>query len=597
LLLSACGGGGGSDSGPDTGTDSGQVMIGITDADGDFVRYVVSIESMTLEREDGSVVDTMPSSVSTDLAQLVDATELFSSITVPQGTYTAAHLRINYTDADVAVERDGQTADAVVVDANGQNPGTVDVDLNFDALSRLVVRPGVPALLNIDFDLASSNSVDLSTTPVTVTAEPFLVADLDAADGKELHLGGTFQSADTSGSTYSIDLRPFLRHDGNFGGLTIHVTDATTYEVDGTPYTGADGLAALAAMDAGSPTRADVTFNATDKSLTATSVLAGSSVPGASLDAVQGWVTQRDGDTLHMRGVTLVRQSGDVSFTDDVEVTLGSDLVVRQEGNPEASLDATSISVGQRLTAGGTLNMDNAALPTMDASFARLLETHVSGDVTSANPGTLVVGLDAVDARAPSDFDYAGTGVDANSDANADAYEIDTGTIDLSGIAAGTPVRVFGFVTPFGAAPPDFQASTVEDVTNASWRMDLDYPDGSTDAFTSLEAGSGDVSATMVLNLSDDALGNIHTLRRGGVFTDLQTLPASPSIVGATDGHRIYGIIQNGDVQVFLDYDRFVAELTSRMDGSVMVMRFHAVGHYDEGTNTFAAERVAIQLQ
>src|SRR5262249_36957782 len=159
----------------------------------------------------------------------------------------------------------------------------------------------------------------------------------------------TLQGTDTSGSTYSVDLRPFLRHDGNFGSTTVHVSDATTYEIDGTPYTGADGLAALAGMSTGTPTRADVTFDAPNRTLTATNVLAGSSVPGADLDAVQGWVTQRDGDVLHMRGVTLVRQSGTVSFTDDVEVTLGADLVVRQQGNPEAQLDASSISVGQKV--------------------------------------------------------------------------------------------------------------------------------------------------------------------------------------------------------------------------------------------------------
>ena len=611
LMLGACGGGGSDADSPDTGAsgcsnsaDCGEVMVGITDADGDFVRYVVSIESMTLERTDGAIVNTMPDSATIDLAQFVDVTELLSTATVPQGTYRTAHLRIDYTNADVAVERDGGEVAAQVVDSNGDPLGVVDVDISFDALSRLVVRPGIPALLAIDFDLAASNTVDLTTTPVTVTAEPFLLADVNAADGKELHVAGGLQSADMADGTYRVQLRPFFRRAGDSGEATVTVTDETTYEVDGTPYTGADGLAAIADLADGAPTFANVTFDADDRALVATSVLAGSSVPGSDLDAIDGLVTSRDGDVLQVHGATLIRASGDVSFGADVEVTLASDLIVRQSGNPEADLDASAISVGQHITASGELNTDSSNAVTMQASHVRLLETHVSGDVQSVDPGALVVGLDAVDVRSPSMFDFTGTGIDAGSDADPSAYEIDSGSIDLAGIAAGTPVRVFGFVAPFGSAPPDFQARTVEDVTNAAWRMDLNWPDGSTEAFASLGSGSAEEDASIVLNLSDEALGHIHVLRRGGVFTDLLTLPASPLIVAGADvatpegrAPRIYGIFQNGEVQLFLDFARFTEELANRMDGSVAVVRFHAMGSYDEGNNTFAAQRVAILLQ
>jgi Domain of unknown function (DUF4382) len=591
VLLSACGGGSSSDSGPTVGqNDQGTVMIGVTDADGDFLRYAVAVQSITLDRSDGATVETLPAAVTTDLAQFVDLTELFSAKTVPAGTYTAAHLRLDYSNADIAVEQNGEAVEANAVDADGNPLGVVDVDINFASLSRLVVRPNLPALLAIDFDLAASNSVDLTTSPPTVTAQPFLLASVNPADGKTLHVAGPLQSADASGSSYEVDLRPFHRHDGAFGNVTVQVSDSTTYEIDGTAMTGADGLAALAQLPADTPTLAEVTLNASDRALEAVNVLAGSSVPGADLDAVEGWVTSRDGDVVHVQGATLVRTSGELSFGNDVEVTLAPDVVVHEAGNPDAALDATAISVGQHVIAGGALNMDDPEQITLDASAVRLMETHVSGTVNVAQAGSLELSLDAIDTRAPSSFDYTGTGTSADMDADPQAYEVDTGSLTLANIAAGTPVRVFGMVMPFGAAPPDFQARTVEDVTDAAWRMDVSWPDGSTAAFASLEAGA------IVLDLSDPALG-VDRLRRGGVFTDLTTLPAAPSIVGNADGHGMYGIWQDHSVQVFLDYGRFVQELTNRMDGSTQIARMHAVGSYDEGSNSFAAQRLAVLLQ
>jgi hypothetical protein len=601
LALGACGGGSDGDDGgstpppPPGGTDSGTLMIGLTDADGDFMRYAVEIEALTLERDDGAVVEALPNASMIDLAQFVDVTELFSTLSVPLGTYSAAHFTIDYSEADIAVERDGETVDAVVVDANGDPLTTVDVEVNFDEESQLVVAQGVPAIMQVDFDLAASNTVDLTTTPVTVTAEPFLLATVEAADGKTVLVTGPLTGADASDGNYTIDLRPFHRASGAFGEANVQVDDETTYEIDGQAYTGQEGLDALAALPEGTPTIAEVTLDVEARTLHGSNVLAGSSVPGADLDAVEGWVTSRDGNVVHVRGATFVRESGELSFGDDVDVTLAADVTVRQLGNPDAELDASAISVGQRVTAMGTLNLDDPELATMEASIVRLKDTHVSGDVTEVQSGAIVVDLEAVDVRDPSNFDYTGTGTSAETDADPDAYEIDTGSLGLEGIEVGTPVRVFGFVAPFGAAPPDFLASSVTNVTETAWRMDVRWPEGSTAAFATLEAGN------IVLDLTDPALGEVHYLRHGGVFTDLFDLAASPTITGPesseSESTPTYGIWQAGVVQVYDSFDSFVTDLTARMDGSVEIRRMHAVGAYDEGTNSFAANRIAVQLE
>lgn len=602
LSLGACGGSsdgdddGGNAPPPPGGVDSGTLMIGITDADGDFLRYAVEIEQITLERDDGAVVEALPNASTIDLAQFVDVTELFSTLSVPIGTYSAAHFTIDYSNADIAVERDGETVEAVVVDANGDPLTTVDVEVNFDAESQLVVAQGVPAIMQVDFDLAASNTVDLETTPVTVTAEPFLLATVEAADGKTVLVTGPLTGADASDGTYSINLRPFHRSSGAFGEATVVVDEETTFEIDGQAFTGQEGLDALAELPEGTPTIAEVTLDVENRTLLGENVLAGSSVPGADLDAVEGWVTSRDGDVIHVRGATFVRETGELSFGDDVDITLAPDVVVRQFGNFEAELDASAISVGQRVTAMGTLNLDDPELATMDASIVRLKDTHVSGDVTEVGSGSIVVDVEAIDVRDPSNFDFTGTGASAGTDADPDAYEIDTGSLALEGIEVGTPVRVFGFVSPFGVAPPDFVASSVTNVTETAWRMDVRWPEGSTAAFATLESGA------IVLDLTDPALGPVHYLRHGGVFTDLLDLAGSPTITGPESAEEsaaapTYGIWQDGVVQVFDTFDAFVADLTARLDGSVEIRRMHAVGAYDEGTNTFAANRIAVQLQ
>jgi hypothetical protein len=597
LFLAACGGGSDSDmSSPASPTDCsnaadcGGVMIGITDADGDFVRYAVAIESLTLDRQDGAEIETLPATVTIDLAQFTDVTELFTSATVPRGVYTGAHLRIDYSNADIAVERSGETVAAVAVDPNGDPLTTVDVDVTLDELSRLMVQPGAPVLLGIDFDLAASNSVDLTTTPVTVTAQPFLLAEVNPADGKTLHAAGGLVSADTSNDSYDMHLRPFYHRNSDFGAVTLHVDDATTYEINGTPFSGAEGLAALAQLPAGTPTLAKVVESVADHALNAVTVLAGSSVPGADLDAVEGWVSSRDGDVLQLHAVTVVPNGGDVTFSDDFEVQLASDVSVRESGSLENALDASAISVGQRIVASGSLGDTASSNPSLEASNVRLLETTVAGEASSVEP--FVMNVDAFDFQSPANFSFSGTGSSIENDADPAAYEIDTGNLSLANVEVGTPLHVVGMVAPFGAAPPDFVARTVIDVSAAAWRLDVAWPDGSTAPFASLEPGS------IVLDLSDPALGNIHTLRRGGVLTNLDSLPASPAIVPARPSNLgIYGIWQNGEIQVFLDFKRFVTELTARLNNGASVLRMHAIGDYDEGGNSFDAQRITIQLQ
>jgi hypothetical protein len=86
LALSAYGGGGLAIQAPapvqgcDT-TTYGTLMIGLTDADGDFLSYSVDVVSLSLRKADGTVVQALPTRQRVDFAGLVDLTELVTAAT------------------------------------------------------------------------------------------------------------------------------------------------------------------------------------------------------------------------------------------------------------------------------------------------------------------------------------------------------------------------------------------------------------------------------------------------------------------------------------------------------------------------------------
>ena len=73
-------------------------MIGLTDADGDFLSYSVDVVSLTLTKADGAIVETLPMRQRVDFADLVDLTELVTAATIPNGDYVGASIRLDLED-------------------------------------------------------------------------------------------------------------------------------------------------------------------------------------------------------------------------------------------------------------------------------------------------------------------------------------------------------------------------------------------------------------------------------------------------------------------------------------------------------------------
>ena len=153
-LVGCSGGGGMNSNAPATGTPGAQscnatdcspLFIGITDADGDFLSYSVDVVSLTLKKATGTVVETLPVSTRVDFAQLVDLTEFVTAATIPNGTYVEGTMRLDYSNADVTVEVNGEPRPATIVGQDGQPLGQVDVQIMLDDRNHVVIGPGRPA--------------------------------------------------------------------------------------------------------------------------------------------------------------------------------------------------------------------------------------------------------------------------------------------------------------------------------------------------------------------------------------------------------------------------------------------------------------------
>src|SRR6267378_758133 len=458
--------------------DEGVVAIGLTDTPGDFLTYTVDITSLTLAKADNTtVVQTLPQRTRIDFAQVVDLTEFVTGATIPAGTYVSATLNLDYTNADIQVDDGTGTPVPVlptnILDSLGVQARTLPMRVKLDPARPLVIAPLVSSLIDLDFNLAASNLVDMSTpaSPI-VTVNPLLVADVNLDSPKPHRIRGPLDGVDTQAGSFTLILRPFNLLQGDLGRVSFLTDGNTTFEINQTSFQGSAGLAALAQQSRLTAVMAVGTFDPATRRFTATEVLAGSSVPFGTSDVLTGNVTARtNNNILTVQGAEIARSNGTMSFLNTVSVTVANTTNVVSQKNPSGPQiaivpDISGISVGQRVTVFGALSGTS-----MDArtGLVRLLVTQLNGTVNSKGSGIVAMKLARIDGRPISLFNFSGTGPTAGSDADPNSYQVATSTLDLSSIVPNTPLKVRGFVRAFGQATAtnDFGAIALVDVTNA----------------------------------------------------------------------------------------------------------------------------------
>lgn len=608
-ILAGCGGGGSPSAGmpeqtascdpddPATFSECGTVLIALTDADGDFVSYAVDVLSLSLETANGRTVETLPNSTRINFTDYVDLTELVSMANVPPATYVAGTIRLDYSNAEVFVESNGDAVQAIVTDHDGAALQQTELKIVLPEQKRLVVTRGRPALLQLDFDLGASHTVDLSTSPVTAMAEQFIVAEIQPVDEKDIRVRGPLVDVDVDALTYTVALRPFRDRHGDFGRLTVNVTETTEFEVNDAVFVGSDGLRALSDSGVGTATVAQGTLVVAKREFTASLVLAGTSVPGIERDAVIGNVIKRDGNFLTVRGATIVPIDRRAHFHDDVVVEIGPDTKVFKDGDRATTLGIDAISIGQRVTVRGRLTAPatDALAPQIlfDATegVVRMHVTRLAGIVNAVLPGTTDITLQSIDRRRVGIFDFSGTGASEADDADPDNYTIAAGNLTLADFAEGKPIVARGFPTAFGAAPPDFVGRTFIDYTDVVAAVGIAW--GS--AGTAAPFASIGLDGIVIDRLNAD-IGLRHYVKFGPVLIDLTALDSDIAIV-PRDGDRQAFYIRTGDsLRMYADFAEFVDDLALSLDGSTKARSMHAHGKYDVAGNVFTAYKIGVYL-
>ena len=586
---------------------------------GNFSTYVVGVSVYSMTRSDGYIA--YPAGYTyeefADLTQRVDLSELLNAVGIPTGSYTSVVIGIDYLSPVVYLK--GATTAASVKDSGGTiDPGILYVTVKFDPSHPFVLSLNQSTPLALDFNLEASNTVNVSTNVVTV--KPFVEAVSPSNDTKPVRARGLFVAANTGQSNFVEDLRPFEDNVySTVGALQVDTTPSTYYNVDGKVYTGATGLAAVAAVAANTPIEAYGTLVSGGSStkitpeLTATQVYAGTVVSNGQYEHVRGIITGVSGTSLTVADATYLYYEGYCisnlcyQYFPTATIKVSPSTVVTEDN--VASTAFSLFSVGSQIDAIGTgsQNSSTGAL-TLDATngLVRLQSTPVWGTLASGASGSATLNvLSMGNTGLPaSHFHFAGTGTSSATDASAASYAVGTSAAsatapsigpDLTAVTAGTLLRIDGFPTTFGTAPPDFNATAVTPATSEPANLVVEWGgSGATAPFTSQD------STSLALNLSKADLAEVvmgpQSDCSGTATAACIPLTGTPAITISGGNQFAIGNATAG-ISMFSTSSAFASALGSTLNGSTAVYRVVAIGTYDSASNTFAATRVDVALE
>jgi len=613
-LGSSCGSpanpiGGGDTTGTDntgtdnTGTDNttGALSIAATDAPSpDITSFVVNITSIDLTKANGAQASVLPQTTAIDFADAHNLADLLCSAQVPVGNYVAMTLNLDFSTAVVELS-DGRSTSAGTVALTDQdgNPltGALAVSVDFSHAHPLVIAPGLPAHLLIDFNLDASLDITAGASSDTVVVNPAFEADTQLTHPLVTRIWGDLKSTDAAAGTFDLDIHPF--HPAVAGTVTIATTASTTWDGDDLNSDAAVNLADLALEPANTGLYVEGAFDKTAGHFVASEVHFGTDFAIGARDLGEGLVTAISGTTYTVLGRALTRSTGAVTFNTPIAATIDATTVIRQKG-ATTNLAPAHIGVGQRLFLSGTLAGSGANL-TLDCTSAasgtaRLLETQVDGLLrTTATPGAgpLTMVVQRIGARPIARFNFSGSVVAVNP-AN---FVVDTHSIDLTGMTGDNtapfttadPIGVRGLFAPAGTTgvpTANFDANSVIDRTDVSALVYAHWQTpGSASPFTAATA------FPLTLNLTHT---NIATVLRAATLAQLTgsptiTLPATPLGPFTLREGNTVTVYDGDEAQSWLD------DVNTRLAQGKTAVRFTAEGRF--ASNSLAANAIELQLK
>lgn len=605
------------------------VTVTATPSTDTFIAYRVGLDSVQLQTSGGKkTLKVLPAGTTVDFVNLLDLSEVLGIPTAAKGTYTSVAITLDYSAAQIIYD-DGSVDGLQLspVTSGGQAVGQVSVTANLDPSNPLRIAAKQSSQAALNFNLAASNSVNVSAKTVTIT--PMFAASALPIDTKQVVIRGPLAAINSSSLLFTTGLTPFGGTVSSVGELNVAASDVTTYEVNGIASTGAIGLAQLGVLSAGAPlvtygtlTSSTTTTNTavavttpastatgttpastaapltgttevastvSTVSFTASQVLAGSSVQGSGVDRISGVVSARSGNTLAIEDGTLIASDGSNTFIPGTSIiTLGPNTAVTILG--QGAVNATGpqqISVGSTVDAFGTATTSSSGAA-LDASAGRvrLDPTAAAGLVTTPGNGGLTLDLALLGGRSATVYDFTGTG------ANPTQYTVNAGALDLVNSVAGAPVVVSGFPNSFGVTSPDFTALSLLDPTTISAELVVDWGAGTAAPFTTFD------TSAITLDVLNTGIGLRHQIQVGSQAINILGLSSNPEIAPATGSTTIFSIghSSSGNTESFNTYADFITQLQAELNGTVLVTGMTAVGQYTVSTFAFSATSITIFL-
>ncbi len=629
----------------------------------DFTTYIVTVDSVTLTGKNVGVITALSTPEIVDFTQLNNVAELYAGASIPNDTYTSATITLDYTSAVIGVMVNGKPVQANVVDTTGLGVTTISVTVNFDPNNPLIITPtyaSTSALrLSLDFNLAASNYVNMAVSPPKVVVRPFLTIGVQPSDAKLIRIRGPMINSSVGVQSYTVYVRPFYDEVDSLGSVSLFSQPKTIYTIDGTSYVGPAGVSQLQQLSAGTTmTVAYATFTPDVNNLPSPPAAAGTFYPvyaviGSSVEDIyteglSGYVIARSGNTLTLRSSILFENDAEIYTYNvaDTQLLVGPGTTVTVDGSTASGLTADAISVGQYVSARGIYELPASQVVTLDATgnsstntgSVRIMSSQLFGSLVSSATGGVVMNVANINGWPVSVYDFAGNGATLPSPT---AFAVDTGSLTLpAGVAAGDPLWINGLVSPFGSAPPDFNATAV----NSEASVQVAGGAGTTPAPGNSSApgtqGCGMGSQVCVpaslrvlwstkpgtilpfIGLSDTGftidLTNAQLIsavvRIGPESIPLTSLPASPQIVPTTlpitttfapqyaVGNPTTASVtptvttQTTALDMYSSFPSFVAEVKSTMTTASPAVQFEARGVFNRSTNVFTATTVNLVL-
>jgi hypothetical protein len=611
----------------DSGFGVAWTTLSTTDDAAQFSSYIITVDSVVLVGKTVGQVSGVAVPETVDFTKLTNLSELWATASLPTDTYTQAIIVLDYTSAQISVMVNGVPTTATIVDPSGAPLTAVTLTVNLDPNNLLTLQPTFATSnalrLAFNFDLSASNSVNLATTPPTVTAKPYISVSTTEPDSKLIRVRGALINSSVTTGTYTVVVRPFFDEVNSLGIDTIFNDANTVYTFGGNTYVGPSGLTPLSQTSAGSTVvAAFTTFEPTTTPAPGINagifhskyVVAGGTLEDFFTYGVEGDVTARNGNTVTLHGATLFANAAQlVQFEPlDSTVLVGPATQVTADGvSTLGPLNYNSIAVGQHITArglfsqaaNGAITLDSTGVSATDTGSVRLMSTELFGSELSASAGSLGLNLQFINNWPVSVYNFAGNGATAPTPGS---FLVNTGSLTLPTFAAGDPVWVDGYVSPFGSAPPDFLAQSVSAEASVRATLVVNWTGtGTTAPFAALSATG------LSIDLANAAFGS-GQLRVGAETVDITTLSASPNIVpdvaanDPTSGLPLYSPVFSvgpgaitesvvNPIQSFNGFGAFVTQLNTTF-AATPATRFVARGLYNRAANTFTASSIDVVL-